>query len=196
MILLQTQRPIINLQWLIIGFVVVSFSILFYFIHGGDHQSAVTGVSYCQAIPASPSRLIVPSLQVNAAIQNLGVTSNGEMDVPTSVLDVGWFKLGSKPGEKGSAVIAGHLNGKQGEPGVFSNLDKLKPGDTIFVEDIKGNSLAFKVRESRSYESGFAEEVFSPADGNYLNLVTCDGIWDSDKKSYGQRLVVFTDLLD
>lgn len=30
------------------------------------------------------------------------------MDTPKSPFDVGWFRLGKRPGENGSAVVSGH----------------------------------------------------------------------------------------
>lgn len=142
-----------------------------------------------------PIRLVIPVINVSARIQQVGVTSKGEMDVPSVVTDAGWFRFGSRPGEVGSAVIAGHLDGQNGEAGVFSNLNKLKKGDKIFIKDDKDNSITFVVRESRIYSVGYAEEVFSDNSGRHLNLVTCDGVWDEGKKSYSKRLVVFTNLV-
>jgi LPXTG-site transpeptidase (sortase) family protein len=116
------------------------------------------------------------------------------MEVPSNAVDVGWFDLGPRPGEKGSAVIAGHFDGENGGVGVFNNLYKLKKGDKLYVEDDKGTTLLFVVRESRIYNPGYADEVFSRNDSAYLNLITCDGVWDKAKKSYSERLVVFTDI--
>ncbi len=139
-------------------------------------------------------RLMIPSINVNTSIQYLGVTPKGEMDVPSNTVDVGWFKLGSRPGEKGSAVISGHFDGKNGEAGVFTNLNKLRKGDNIYIQDDKGRYISFIVRESRTYDPGYAEEVFSVNDTAHLNLITCDGVWDGAKKSYTKRLVVFADI--
>lgn len=141
-----------------------------------------------------PLRLIIPLINVDANIQQLGVTSKGEMEVPSNSIDVGWFKLGSRPGEKGSAVITGHFNGENGEVGVFANLYKLKKGDKVYIKDDKGKSVIFAVWESRIYDPGYADDVFGRNDSAHLNLVTCDGVWDGAKKSYNERLVVFTDI--
>ena len=102
---------------------------------------------------------------------------------------------GPLPGEKGSAVVSGHIDGESGEVGVFNNLHKLKKGDVLYIEDDKGITTAFVVRESRIYDPGYAEEVFSSNDSAHLNLVTCDGVWDGVKKSYTKRLVVFGDII-
>jgi LPXTG-site transpeptidase (sortase) family protein len=146
--------------------------------------------------PVLPMRLTIPTVNVNANIQLLGVTSKGAMEVPSNAVDVGWFKLGPRPGEKGSAVIAGHFDGENGEAGVFINLYKLKKGDKLYTEDSKGKTIAFVVREKRTYDPGYADDVFSASDSAHLNLITCDGAWDGAKKSYNKRLVVFSDKQD
>ncbi len=143
----------------------------------------------------NPVRLLIPSLNVNTYIQPVGVTARGVMESPSNIIGVGWFDLGPRPGEKGSAVIAGHVDGERGEVGVFTNLHKLKKGDKVYIKDSNGNSLTFIVAESRKYDPGYAEEVFSRNDKAHLNLITCDGVWDGVKKNYTKRLVVFTDIM-
>lgn len=146
--------------------------------------------------PALPVRLIIPSLNVDATVKGVGITEDGAMEVPNNTIDLGWYKLGSSPGEVGNAVIAGHFNGINGEPGVFKDLSKLKPGDKIYVVNDRALTTTFMVRESRTFKPGFADEVFSSKDtGIHLNLITCDGSWDEVKKSYTKRLVVFSDIL-
>lgn len=142
----------------------------------------------------SPVRLIIPSININANIQHLGVTQTGEMEIPANIIDVGWFSLGPRPGERGSAVIAGHFNGENNEAGVFNNLHKLKMGDQLYIEDDNGKTTSFIVRETRTYKPGYADEVFNLSNGAHLNLITCDGVWDAVEKSYSKRLVVFADL--
>ena len=141
-------------------------------------------------------RLKIPTLNIDAAIEYVNLTPQGEMGVPNNTADVGWFDLGSRPGERGSAVIAGHLNAQDGGAGVFSQLSQLKTGDKMSVEDESGTSFTFVVRESREYKPGYADEVFSQNDGSHLNLITCEGFWDPGQKSYSKRLVVFTDMVE
>lgn len=145
--------------------------------------------------PGFPVRLVIPAINVNSEIQYVGVSSKGEMEVPSNAFDAGWFKLGPKPGENGSSVIAGHFNGINGEAGVFYNLYKLKAGDRLYIKDDKGISITFIVKGSHTYDPGYANDVFSPSDSAHLNLITCDGLWNGVKKSYSKRLVVFTDAI-
>lgn len=148
--------------------------------------------------PGQPTRLTIPGINVDAAVQYVGVTPDGVMDVPSNSIDVGWYKLGRSPGELGSAVIAGHFDSKEGEPGVFNTLDTLQPGDKIYVEDEKGTTIAFVVRESRRYDpDADAADVFGSSDGKaHLNLITCEGAWNEADNSYSHRRVIFADRED
>lgn len=142
-----------------------------------------------------PIRLKIPAINVDAAVEYVGVTPNGAMGVPSTIADVGWFNLGPLPGERGSAVIDGHFDGQNGEPAVFSHLDLLKKGDKIDILQDNGNVITFIVQGTQAYEPGYAENVFSQGDGLHLNLITCDGVWDISKKSYSKRLVIFSDMM-
>src|SRR5687767_7843896 len=57
---------------------------------------------------ALPARLMVPALGLNARIAPVGLSQSGEMDVPGSAGEVGWYDLGPRPGERGNAVLIGH----------------------------------------------------------------------------------------
>jgi LPXTG-site transpeptidase (sortase) family protein len=145
--------------------------------------------------PGLPIRLTIPTLHVDAAVEYVGLTPKGAMDVPTGPADVAWFTLGPRPGENGSAVIAGHYGWKNGNPSIFDNVKKLRKGDTVSVVDDTGVTTSFVVRESRSYDpNADASDVFGSSDGKaHLNLVTCEGVWNTISQSYPRRLVVFTD---
>ncbi|MDO8468218.1 MAG: class F sortase [Candidatus Peribacter sp.] len=141
-----------------------------------------------------PVRLKIPRINVDAVIEPVGLTSTGVMDVPSNPDNVGWYDLGSKPGEKGSAVLAGHLDWYGGKTAVFQHLDKLRKGDVLSVETNKGKTLPFIVREIRTFQPNeYAPDLFQKNDGRYLNLVTCSGTWDAARKNYSERLVVFAD---
>lgn len=145
-----------------------------------------------------PVRINIPRLRVNAAIGAVGLLPDRSMGVPKLPRDTVWYKLGPKPGEKGSAVIAGHVNWWNGATGVFARLRTLKPGDIITVRDDAGAVISFVVRESRWYEaSADATDIFTSHDGKaHLNLITCDGIWNRLTRQYSKRLVVFTDRVE
>jgi LPXTG-site transpeptidase (sortase) family protein len=179
---------------LLIFFTACLFFFFLCYIYGVGKKPLAQSQTVNKIYPGLPVRLKIPSINVDAAIQYVGVTPKAEMEVPSNDTDVGWFKIGPRPGEVGSAVIAGHFDTKKGTAGVFYNLYKLKVGDKLYIEDDKGISTTFIVRESRTYDPGYTDTVFSRNDGTYLNLITCDGVWDGAKKSYDKRLVVFSDI--
>lgn len=144
-----------------------------------------------------PIRLKIPAIKVDAFVEQVGLTSQGALAVPKGRGDAAWFKLGTKPGEAGAAVIVGHYGRlRNGQGSVFDNLHKLRSGDEIFVEDDGGVDIVFAVRESRRYNpKADTMMIFTAADDRaHLNLITCDGVWDKVAESYSQRLVVFADL--
>lgn len=142
-----------------------------------------------------PVQIKIPSIAVDAAVEETAIAADGSMGVPTHPLDAAWYSLGPRPGEIGSAAISGHVNWKYGATAVFANLAKLKIGDKIYIKDDKGATSTFVVRFLRTYGSNdAASEVFLSNDGKArLNLITCIGIWEKKLKSYSRRLVVFTE---
>lgn len=140
-----------------------------------------------------PVLLRIPSINIEAPVVTVGLTEAGDMDSPEGAENTGWYELGPRPGEQGSAVIAGHSGYRTG-PAVFDDLGDVKPGDSIYVVDEAGTTIVFTVRESRLYDpDARPEEVFLSDEGRHLNLITCTGPWDSSAGSHSKRLVVFSD---
>src|SRR3989338_4745845 len=52
-----------------------------------------------------PLRIQIPSLGIDAKVQEVGITKTYSMGVPSNFQDVGWYKYGPVPGHVGSAVI-------------------------------------------------------------------------------------------
>ena len=144
-----------------------------------------------------PIRLTIPRIKVDAKVEFVGLTPEGAMGVPAGPVDVAWFNLGTPPGVEGSAVIAGHRGWKNGKSAVFDNLDKLRTGDKVYIEDNNGKTIAFVVVDRKIYSPGASvPEVFESDKGIHLNLVSCTGDWDKSTKSSTKRLVVFTDIVN
>ncbi|HCI05698.1 TPA: hypothetical protein DEX28_03040 [Patescibacteria group bacterium] len=148
-----------------------------------------------QSVFGLPTRLKIPSINVDAVVEYVGLAPDGAMDAPKKRADAAWFNLGPRPGENGSAVIAGHYGWKNKQASVFDDLHRLRKGDKLYIEDDKGAVIVFVVREIRNYDpKADASGVFVSSDGKpHLNLITCGGIWNKVLKSYSKRLVVFAD---
>jgi Sortase (surface protein transpeptidase) len=142
-----------------------------------------------------PVRLKIPKIKVNAAIDYVGLTTVGAMGIPTTPARAAWFKYGVRPGAIGSAVISGHVDWYNGAYSIFANLNKLKVGDKITIQDDSGALISFVVRKTAVYAANQdAADIFNSGDGlAHLNLITCSGTWNKTAKQYSKRLVVFTD---
>ena len=138
--------------------------------------------------------LSIEKLNIEAPIQDVGVLDNA-MDVPDDPVTVGWYQYGTKPGQPGSSVLAGHVSWKGGQPAVFANLDQLSAGDIVTVSYEDETQDSFVVRDLKRYPLGAkTEEVFISSDGaSYLNLITCDGAWSNTLGTHELRLVIFTE---
>lgn len=174
---------------------VTTLLIVLYAVLPIEERSSITSPRLQNAaVMLNKPRLTIPSIDVDAEIESLGLTPAGAMDTPEGPDNVGWYSFGVRPGEIGSAVIGGHRGWKNGEPAVFDDLGTLKKGDSVIVNDPYG-TYTFIVRETRLYDKdAIAPEVFSSSDGVHLNLITCVGVWNEELKSSEERLVVFADL--
>lgn len=142
-----------------------------------------------------PKRLQIPSIEVDAAVESVGLTPKGAMDTPQDRYNVAWFNKGPRPGEQGSAVIDGHLDGENQTTAVFKDLNKVKVGDTITILDQDNKPLTFIVRKIKLFQATDpTTEVFSNTNGHYLNLITCAGNWNTERQDYEERLVIFSEL--
>jgi LPXTG-site transpeptidase (sortase) family protein len=139
-----------------------------------------------------PEKLIIGSINLEAAIVTVGLDDEGLTPVPEAKNQVSWFKFGAAPGEIGSAVLAGHYRQTDGA-GVFGMLPKVKVGEMITIENNDGQTQTFKVEAIKIYDKDKfpTKEIYGSKDGRRLNLITCFGKYDSWKKDYQKRLVVY-----
>jgi sortase (surface protein transpeptidase) len=143
---------------------------------------------------AAPARLLVPSINVNAGVESVGLDAQGRMATPAQASDVAWFKPGSVPGDVGDAVIAGHLDWTSG-PAVFWYLGRMHRGDEITVVRADGSQARFVTDATRQvpYDSP-TDSLFTRDGPPSLTLITCAGTWDRQRGTYLQRLVVHATL--
>jgi hypothetical protein len=144
---------------------------------------------------ARPARLEIPAIGVTTTLTELGLNHDGTMQVPSDFDVAGWYAFGPSPGEDGPAVIAGHIDSRRG-PAVFYRLRELAPGDEILVERVDGSRSRFVVRDlARFPKTDFpTDDVFGPTTEPVLRLITCDGAFDSNRRSYVENLVAFASL--
>ncbi len=142
-----------------------------------------------------PVSVQIPAVGLYADIEQVGILANGAMDVPKDDRKVGWLSVGYRPGQKGNAVMAGHVDNLQG-PAVFQPLHQVNVHDEILVSDQAGKTLTFVVTEIGIYktEQSPVVRIFAPSTKERLNLITCTGFFDPVLRTHVDRLVVYTEL--
>lgn len=147
--------------------------------------------------PAPPIQLEIPKINVIAQIKPVGLDPGGKMGVPENANEVGWYNLGAKPGEKGNAVLDGHLDTVTGAPAIFYDLTKLEMGDFVYLTDESGKKYTYVVKNKASYlyNQFPIDEIFGFSDNQNLNLITCEGYFDNRSQNYSHRTVVYTEIV-
>jgi sortase A len=143
-----------------------------------------------------PAILQIPKLGVETQIEEVGKDEDGKMASPGNTENAGWYALGERPGETGSAVVAGHYDDEDG-PSIFFRLGELTRGDIIRILGTDGKTYEFEVFAVERYKDEYfpIDHVFSLQTGKYLNLITCDGWFSPQEQDYSERLVVFSKLV-
>ena len=146
-----------------------------------------------QATP-TPVRIEIPRIHVASSLDRLGRAPDGTVEVPgPDRWEVpGWYELGPRPGELGSAVILGHVDSKRG-PAAFFRLRELRRGDEIAVTRADGSSVRFVVQRTEQYDKQRfpTDEVYYPTLTSALRLVTCGGEFDYSTGHYRSNIIVF-----
>jgi sortase (surface protein transpeptidase) len=141
-----------------------------------------------------PTRVIIPSIGVNAAIIAEGLTSSGTLNTPpltgSGANDVGWWDGGYSPGQYGPAVLVGHVNSAAMGNLVFANLDRMVAGEAIEVEP--GN-LWFTVTGTQEVSKNAfpTQAVYGSTSSPTLRLITCGGAFDSASGHYVDNFIVY-----
>lgn len=152
-----------------------------------------------QPLPRSaPTRLRIPKIGVYAPFTALVIGSSGQLEPPPADNTnlVGWYSKGVSPGEKGTSVIAGHVDTTT-SAAVFANLDDLEPGDRFSVERADGQTANFVVDSAETFEKDDfpSKRVYDNAKRPEVRLITCAGDYDHSVKDYTENLVVFAHLV-
>jgi hypothetical protein len=146
--------------------------------------------------PSPPTRIRIPSIRVNAPVMGLGLTKSGSLDVPPAANKnlAGWYEAGTAPGEKGTAILAGHVDNADG-PAVFYGLGALKKGSVIEIDRRDGGVAVFTVDAVEVYEAkDFPDDkVYGAAERPELRVITCGGGY-SRATGYQGNVVVFAHL--
>lgn len=160
-------------------------------------KSSVTSVIASKKVDLRPRVVSIPSIGLERDVIDIGITSEGNLDVPPNYVQVGWYKYGTVPGQTGSAVLDGHVDNGGSVPGPFKRLREVKIGDEIVLTSADGTKQKFLVSESNIYPTDRfpGELVFHDKSDALIKIITCHGRYVPSLKTYDQRLIVTAKLV-
>ena len=140
----------------------------------------------------APCRITIRSIGVDAPVIELGLRSDGTLQVPTVYSEAGWWKGGAKPGKIGSSVIVGHVDNLRG-PAVFYRLPKLKSGDVVTISRVDKRPVRYVIEDLGVWaKSNFPSEiVYGPTPIAELRLITCGGVFNRSTGHYTNNIIAF-----
>jgi LPXTG-site transpeptidase (sortase) family protein len=147
--------------------------------------------------PEMPKLIKIPKLGTTARISQIGLKSNGQLDVPKNIHDAAWYKDSALPGSPGGAsIIDGHVSGPT-QKGVFHNLSNLISGDIVTIEKGNGENINYRVIKVETLavnDVNMANMLVPITPGSHgLNIISCTGKYDTEKNDFEQRVLVYTE---
>ncbi|MEU7639739.1 MULTISPECIES: class F sortase [unclassified Streptomyces] len=147
---------------------------------------------------SAPKRLTIPEIAVDAPFTSLTLAPTGQLNPPPAADKnlVGWYQDGASPGERGAAIVAGHVDTKTG-PAVFLQLETLKPGATVEITREDGIVAKFKIDSVETFSKATFpnDKVYADTPDAQLRLITCGGSYDRKAKDYVANVVAFAHLV-
>ncbi|WP_189306522.1 class F sortase [Streptomyces albospinus] len=146
-------------------------------------------------LPASPPvRVRVPSLHIDAPLVRLGLAADGSLAAPPAGNRnlAGWYGDGTPPGATGTALVAGHVDTRDG-PAVFYRLGSLTKGGTVQILRKDGRTAVFTVDAVEVYDGRHFPDgkVYGEAARPEIRLITCGGGFSRSRQEYLGNVVVF-----
>ncbi|MFF0990627.1 class F sortase [Kocuria nitroreducens] len=146
---------------------------------------------------SAPVSVRIPAVGASSELLHLGLRPDGSLEVPPTRpgAPASWYTSSPTPGERGPAVLLGHVNATNGGPGVFGGLRSLAPGDTVEIAREDGSTAVFVVDRGEQYaKDAFpTRAVYGNTAGAELRLITCDG-YDPATGLFDDNYVVYATL--
>jgi sortase (surface protein transpeptidase) len=147
---------------------------------------------------SAPVTIRIPGIGVNAPVMKVGRDADGTVQVPPLEEHnlTGWYRYGPSPGQRGAAVILGHVDSTTGIS-VFYYLKNLHAGNKVYVTLADGKVAAFTVDGlQRVAKDAFpTASVYGKAGYPSLRLITCGGPFDQATGHYVDNIIVYAHLV-
>ncbi|AJP05092.1 peptidase C60 [Streptomyces cyaneogriseus subsp. noncyanogenus] len=142
---------------------------------------------------SAPDRVRIPAIQVDAPMMPVGLDADGWVGAPPPEDPnlAGWFTGAVSPGEKGTAVVVGHVDNTQG-PAVFYGLGALQKGNKVELSRQDGRTAVFEVYGLEVFEKDDfpGDRVYASKGAPELRVITCGGGF-SEQNGYEGNVVAF-----
>ncbi|NUL28964.1 class F sortase [Streptomyces lunaelactis] len=143
-----------------------------------------------------PRRISVPSVALDAPLTEAGLDAGGWVEAPPLENGnlAGWYTGAVTPGERGTAVIVGHVDNTAG-PAAFFALGAVKRGSEVEILRGDGRTAVFAVYgvEVLTKKNFPAARVYQDTPEPELRVITCGGGY-SKKTGYDGNVVAFARL--
>lgn len=151
------------------------------------------------------TRLVIPSIGVDAPLNAKSVGTDGVMPNPDGAEDVVWYDFAQWPGLGGipvadgdsgsNVVLAGHVDYINYGPAVFWDVPNLAPGDEVQIVMADGSTATYKIEFNKVVTPGgedWSKLVAGTADES-ITLITCTGEfsgghYDKRQIAWGRRV--------
>ncbi|MEU0990853.1 MULTISPECIES: class F sortase [unclassified Streptomyces] len=147
---------------------------------------------------APAERVRIPSIKVDAPLMNVGLDPDGWIEAPPAEDRniAGWYQNGIAPGQRGTAVIVGHVDNLSG-PAVFYGLGSITKGERVEVPRFDGKTAVFEVYGVEVFDKDDfpAAQVYGDTGHAELRVITCGGGY-SKSNGYDGNVVVFARMVD
>jgi LPXTG-site transpeptidase (sortase) family protein len=181
---------------------------VFYFLREQASQPPITNITFLPtSIPTIPSEatvipptplpiptnapsvlLVIPQAKVGANIVPVFLDDNGSWDVSQLGGHVGHLKESAWIDHPGNIVLVGHVELKDGRPGIFAYIKTLNIGDEIILAESGASPWIYEVDNVEAVEPNDLSVLY-PSIQNKLTLITCDN-YDFVSNTYLKRTVV------
>ncbi len=145
-----------------------------------------------------PMSIRIPQILVSAPVMKVGKNADDTVQVPPLNIAnlTGWYEYGPTPGQRGAAVILGHVDSLSGIS-VFYYLKDLRTGDRIYVTLADGKTATFAVDgvQKVAKDAFPTASVYGKADYPSLRLITCGGTFDEASGHYLYNIIVYAHLV-
>ena len=154
-------------------------------------SDARLGAAPPRQLPA-PTRFEIDRLEISMRVRPVGVATDGQMALPPSPADMGWYEYGPRPGDtegRHRPRRPPRHAGLRHRPS--RALERLRKGDLLTVRS--GSTVRrYRVTQvTRLEKEGLdLEAIFDRTGPARLHVVTCGGRFDPATRTYEENLVV------